>query len=113
MFTSKIKKSREFSLVFKTGKYLRLSSLIIQYKRKPIDEKSYTSSYGIVVSKKVGNAVKRNFAKRRLRAILNNIDFTFEKKPMNYVFIANKNLLRTKFSSLNIEICNALKKLTS
>ena len=78
---------------------------------KPIKDANYSSRYGIVVSKKVGNAVKRNFAKRRLRAILNNINFSFEKKQMDYVFIANKNLLKIKFSDLNIELCNALKKI--
>ena len=111
MFIGKIKKSREFSLVFRAGKYLKLPSLVIQFRIKSIDEDTYTSRYGIIVSKKVGNAVKRNFAKRRLRAILNNINFAFENYPMDYVFVANKKLLKIKFSALNIELCNALKKI--
>ena len=111
MFLGKIKKSHEFSSVFKTGKYLKLSSLVVQYKRQPIKDNKYSSRYGIVVSKKVGNAVQRNFIKRRLRAVLNNINFSFEKKSVDYVFVAKKNLIKIKFSALYIEISDALKKI--
>jgi ribonuclease P protein component len=111
MFLGKIKKSHEFSSVFKTGKYLKISSLIIQYKRHPINNNSHSSRYGIVVSKKVGNAVQRNFSKRRLRAVLYNINFSFEKKSVDYVFVARKNLIKMKFSALYIELCDALKKI--
>ena len=111
MFLSKIKKSHEFSSVFKTGKYLKLSSLVVQYKRKPIKNDKYASRYGIVVSKKVGNAVQRNFIKRRIRALLNNINFSYEKKSVDYVFVARKNLIKIKFSDLHIELCDALKKI--
>ena len=111
MFLGKIKKSHEFSSVFKTGKYLKLSSLVVQYKRKPFKDTDYSSRYGIVVSKKVGNAVQRNFIKRRIRALLNNINFSFEKKSVDYVFVARKNLIKIKFSALYIELCDALKKI--
>ena len=111
MFLGKIKKSHEFSSVFKTGKYLKLSSLIIQYKSHPINDNNHSSRYGIVVSKKVGNAVQRNFTKRRLRAVLNNINYTFKKKSIDYVFVARKNLIKIKFSALYIELCDALKKI--
>lgn len=111
MFLGKIKKSHEFSSVFKTGKYLKLSSLVVQYKRKPFNATNYSSRYGIVVSKKVGNAVQRNLIKRRIRALLNNISFSFEKKSVDYVFVARKNLIKIKFSALYIELCDALKKI--
>ena len=113
MFLGKIKKSHEFSSVFKTGKYLKLSSLVIQYKIKPFKAANYSSRYGIVVSKKVGNAVQRNFIKRRIRALLKDINFSFEKNSFDYVFVARKNLINIKFSALYIELCDALKKLTS
>jgi ribonuclease P protein component len=111
MFLGKIKKSHEFSSVFKTGKYLKISSLVIQYKRNSFKDANYSSRYGIVVSKKVGNAVQRNFIKRRIRALLNNISFSFEKKSVDYVFVARKNLIKIKFSALYIELCDALKKI--
>jgi len=111
MFLGKIKKSHEFSSVFKTGKYLKLSSLVVQYKRKSFKDANYSSRYGIVVSKKVGNAVQRNFIKRRIRALLNNINFSYEKKSVDYVFVARKNLIKIKFSDLHIELCDALKKI--
>ena len=111
MFLGKIKKSHEFSSVFKTGKYLKLSSLVLQYKRKPFKADKYGSRYGIVVSKKVGNAVQRNFIKRRIRALLNNINFCFEKNSVDYVFVARKNLIKIKFSALYLEMCDAIKKI--
>ena len=111
MFLGKIKKSHEFSSVFKTGKYLKLSSLVVQYKKQPIKDTYHSSRYGIVVSKKIGNAVQRNFIKRRIRALLNNINFSFEKKSVDYVFVARKNLIKIKFSALYIELCDALKKI--
>ena len=111
MFLGKIKKSHEFSSVFKTGKFLNLSSMVVQYKRKPFKAAIYSSRYGIVVSKKVGNAVQRNFIKRRIRAVLNNINLSFKNKSVDYVFVARKNLIKIKFSALYIELCDALKKI--
>jgi ribonuclease P protein component len=111
MLLVKIKKSHEFSSVFKTGKYLKLSSLVVQYKRKPFKGANYSSRYGIVISKKVGNAVQRNFIKRRIRALLKNINFSFEKNSFDYVFVARKNLINIKFNALYIELCDALKKI--
>ena len=111
MFTGKIKKNHEFASVFSTGKYLKLNNLVIQYKKYSTNPNKYSARYGIVVSKKVGNAVQRNFSKRRLRAILNNINYAFEKKSIDYVFVAKKNVRKIKFSDLNLELCNALKKI--
>ena len=111
MFLGKIKKSHEFSSVFKTGKYLKLPSMVVQYKTKPFKGTIYSSRYGLVVSKKVGNAVQRNFIKRRIRALLKNINFSFEKNSFDYVFVARKNLIKIKFSVLYIELCDALKKI--
>ena len=85
--------------------------MTVQYKRKPFKAAKHSSRYGIVVSKKVGNAVQRNFIKRRIRALLNNINFSFEKKSVDYVFVARKNLIKIKFSALYIELCDALKKI--
>ena len=111
MLLGKIKKSHEFLSVFKTSKYLKISSLVIQYKMQPIKDDNYYSRYGIVVSKKVGNAVQRNFIKRRIRAVVNNINFSFEKNSVDYVFVARKNLIKIKFSALYLEMCDAIKKI--
>ena len=97
--------------VFKICNYLKLSSLVVQYNRQHINHDNYTSSYGIVVSKRVGNAVQRYFITRSIRAVLYNIYFSFEKNSVDYVFVARKNLIKIKFRDLYIEICDALKKI--
>jgi ribonuclease P protein component len=57
----------------------------------PLD---YKKEVGFIASKKVGNAVKRNYAKRRLRAL-----FFAQKKLRDgiYVFVAKVGILDVKF----------------
>jgi ribonuclease P protein component len=50
-------------------------------------------SCGITASKKIGNAVCRNYAKRRLRAALRDIMPQFALPGTTYVFIARKELI--------------------
>jgi len=72
-------------------------------------EKKY--QVGIVASKKVGNAVHRNRAKRLLRAhFLNNID---NLKTGKYVLVAKPNLLTSEYNKTTEEIIKALKRVKS
>ena len=64
---------------------------------------------GIVASKKVGNAVHRNRAKRLLRAhLLNNIN---NLKTGKYILVAKPNLLTSEYNKTTQEIFKALKRL--
>jgi len=64
---------------------------------------------GIVASKKVGNAVHRNRAKRLLRAhLLENID---NLKTGKYILVAKPNLLTSEYNKTTEEIFKALKRL--
>ncbi|CAA6813988.1 MAG: Ribonuclease P protein component (EC [uncultured Sulfurovum sp.] len=64
---------------------------------------------GIVASKKVGNAVHRNRAKRFLRAqFLNSID---NLKTGRYILVAKPNLLTNEYKKTNHEIFKALTRL--
>ncbi len=58
-----IKKSREFQLISKTGQKFFSKTVLLIRKSSPLQ----TIRVGYTVSKKVGNAVVRNQAKRRLR----------------------------------------------
>jgi ribonuclease P protein component len=63
---------------------------------------------GFTASKKVGNAVKRNFAKRRLRALFN--EFSDNLSEGTYIFVAKKDIIDIKFSKLKNDINKALKR---
>ena len=57
---------REFRQVFSFYKSLTIGELFFRYNNKEL------SKLGIIVSKKYGNAVKRNLFKRRCRILFNN-----------------------------------------
>jgi len=60
-----------------------------------------------VASKKVGNAVKRNFAKRRLRALFINK----ELKKGTFILVAKKDILDIDFKQLKHHFNKSLKAL--
>lgn len=64
---------------------------------------------GIVASKKVGNAVHRNRAKRLLRSHL--LNFSDSLKSGRYVLVAKPNLLTVDYNQTSKEFFNALKRL--
>ena len=67
---------------------------------------------GFTCSKKVGNAVARNRAKRRLRETVRLILPRFGQVGHDYVFIGRANITATtKFTALQEELLSALRKL--
>ena len=67
---------------------------------------------GFTCSKKVGNAVARNRAKRRLRETARLILPRFGQVGHDYVFIGRANITATtKFTALQEELLSALRKL--
>jgi len=71
-------------------------------------KKSEFYTVGFVASKKVGNAVHRNRAKRLLRAhFIENIDLL---KKGSYVLVAKPALLGENFSTVRQAYLHALKK---
>ncbi len=64
---------------------------------------------GFTASKKIGNAVKRNFAKRRLRAVF--ADLSSNLIEGTYIFVAKKDILDIEFSKLREDLNRTLKKI--
>ncbi len=64
---------------------------------------------GFVASKKVGNAIKRAYAKRRLRAVFLNLQKSL--CDGEYVFIAKEEILNSSFAQSEKNLTWALKRL--
>ncbi len=69
---------------------------------------------GFTASKKIGNAIKRNFAKRRLRALFS--EFNYLLKNGSYILVARDKVLTSKYKDIkkgflvSIDRVKALKK---
>ena len=99
-----IKKRRDF-LIGNNAPYAAMPSVVVQsYMRTDeVVETDESVMMGITCSKKVGNAVIRNRAKRRLREAGKIVLTEIGEKKTNYIFIARKNTtVKVKFT----ELCN-------
>jgi len=73
----RLKKKKDFDLVFKKGSGLKESFLILKFQPGQFKK----SRFGIVVSQKVSKkAVVRNKIKRRLRALIRQAEPQFKKR---------------------------------
>lgn len=66
--------------------------------------------FGITASQKVGTAVDRNRAKRRLRALIRNLIPSQGEEGTDYVLIARKESLRHKFELMVKDLAEALEE---
>ena len=109
----KITKKSDY-LKMKTGLKFVTPGFIIQARnrRKECTIDPYQIRYGLTCSKKVGNAVKRNRAKRRLRALVKNIIPIEGLKGWDYVLIGKeKKTEEISFRILETNLKDTLSKL--
>ena len=85
------------------------SSVVIQLIPNGIQGK-FSTRVGFTASKKIGNAVKRNYAKRIMRSLINKQSSELASS-FDYVFIARQAILNKKFYLIENEIMRALKYL--
>ncbi len=88
----RLKKRAEF-LYVREGKSLARPGLVIQFRKNP--QNSESIRVGFTATRKIGNAVQRNRAKRRLRALAQELVPLYGRTGVDYVFIA-----RAKTSTL-------------
>ena len=90
------------------SKYFRSNSFIIQFYNRVDD---LEPRYGVTATKKIGNAIKRNKAKRRIRNLVKDLLPKYGKNGYDYVFIAKENLINEDWEVLKEESISVLKDL--
>ena len=107
-----IKKRKDFVLSNKFGKKISNKNFILQ-KYKQIEQDQPALKFGFTATKRIGNAVKRNRAKRRMRALislfLQENRLLFDNKS-SYVIVAKKSLIKATFLDLRAEMRECLSK---
>ncbi|MDA9748558.1 ribonuclease P protein component [Pelagibacteraceae bacterium] len=96
-----IKKRSTFVLVRNQGKFLKGKNMNLQILYNQELENSI--GVGYTASKKIGNAIKRNKAKRIMRELARKIIIK-GKTNSYYVLIAKPTLLNEKFKNLLLEL---------
>ena len=105
-----LKKNEDFKTLL-TGKKISNKFLTIFFKNL-INKNNNYLNISFVTQKKIGNAIKRNKIKRRLRNIMNQI-IKISKINFNYSYliIAKKNIISASFSDIKEVIFNDFKKI--
>lgn len=107
-----LKKRADFVRIAKQGQKWVSPGLIVQAMRRPISlsEDADLLRVGFTASKKVGNAVARNRAKRRLRAVIRDLKNQADQN-LDFVLIARQSTVDYDYDKLTRETYKAFKKL--
>lgn len=109
-----LRRRAEFMAVAAHGKKWVAPNVIIQFGAPLPDRTDLPSAavlYGLTASRKVGNAVIRNKARRRLRALAQDVMAQHAKPDQAYVLIARPATALCEFASLRNDIMTALKRM--
>lgn len=100
----RIKRDYDFTLVFRRGKSFANRQFVVYFKDNPDTDHL---RLGISVSKKLGNAVKRNKIKRRIRAFFQS--YQDELLPREYVVIARHPVANMDYREMEKSLLHVLK----
>lgn len=103
---SRIKQGRDFLRVRQAGERAVKGCLIANWLRLPADS---GSRLGVVVSKKVGNAVVRSRAKRLLRESYRQHQHEFIQ-PLDLVLVARASIKEKDFSGVEQDLMTTLRQ---
>lgn len=99
----------QYLRVARARKYIVSKGLILQFEIKDPNEGGNKHRVGFTASKKVGNAVVRNRARRRLKSVVNDVLTSSEEQPLDLVLIGRANTLKRSYDELLSDFRFALK----
>ena len=88
-----------------------MPGFVLQTAPIPADLASASVRVGFTVSRQVGNAVKRNRVRRRLREIARMVMPAQARPDLDYVLVGRQAALSRDFATLRQELVEALKRL--
>ncbi len=112
----RLKKRRQFLAAAASKQKHVAKGMIVQARRRQADEPSAPAlagriALGFTASKKVGNAVARNRAKRRLRAVAHEVLAGMPQSAVDLVLIARQETLVRDYAKLKQDFERAAKRL--
>ena len=106
---ARLKKRSEFLAVAATNRRWSTPGLVLQ--ARPLDGTESPVRLGFTATKKIGNAVKRNRARRRLRAAAADVLRTAAARAADLVLVARAGTVDRPFGDLKNDFSQALRKL--
>ena len=109
-----LRQRRDFLFVQQKGVRQVMTHFILQAAVKPASTASQPAfSYrtGVTASKKVGNAVARNRAKRRMRALFSELQCGHAPSGTDYVLVARQSLVQAAWAELLADFSIAAKRI--
>ena len=105
-----LKKRKDFIKLNKFGKKYHSINFILQ-KYTNLYPEEVGLKFGFTATKKLGNAVIRNKAKRRMRELVYCLKDSFQEFGYDFVLIARKDIFSVKFENLKSELSKTLNKI--
>ena len=109
-----LRQRRDFLFVQHKGVRQVMTHFILQAAVKPASPASQLAlryRTGVTASKKVGNAVARNRAKRRMRALFRRLECDYAPSGTDYVLVARHSLVWAAWTELSADFSIAAKRI--
>ena len=97
-----IKNRSTFIKIRNNGNFIKGKSIDVQFLEN--SEMNETIAVGYTATKKIGNAIKRNKAKRLMRELAKKVLIKYGKTNSYYVLIAKNSIFGAPFATLEIEL---------
>ena len=109
-----LRQRRDFLFVQQKGVRQVMTHFILQAAVKPgstASQLAFSFRTGVTASKKVGNAVARNRAKRRMRALFRKLECDHAPFGTDYVLVARHSLVQAAWAELLADFSIAAKRI--